>query len=138
VPRQTETTVLLAEARSAGAARRFTRRICVAAGLDPDTTYTAVLLTSETVTNAIVHGHSEVRLTVTADATGVRVEAGDDNSRHPVLQPADSDALDGRGVALLEVASTQWGVVDGSYGKVVWFEVCVDGSAADGVAGRAG
>jgi anti-sigma regulatory factor (Ser/Thr protein kinase) len=125
VNRRVGTILLPAEAISAAQARRFTRRICTEVGLDLDTVYIAVLLTSETVTNAIVHGHSEVRLTVTADAHGVRVEASDANSRHPVLQSQDADALDGRGVALLEAAATKWGVVDENYGKVVWFEVCV-------------
>lgn len=115
--------MLTAAAESASKARRFARRICAEVGLDVDTVEVAVLLTSETVTNAIVHGHSEVRLTVTADPGCVRVEAGDDNSRHPVLRTQDADALDGRGLALLEAASTRWGVVDGHYGKVVWFEV---------------
>jgi anti-sigma regulatory factor (Ser/Thr protein kinase) len=134
VHRRAETVVLQAEATSAARARRFTRRVCAEVGLDLDTVYLAVLLTSETVTNAIVHGHSEVRLTVTADARHVRVEAGDDNSRHPVLQSQDSDALDGRGVALLEAAATKWGVVDEHYGKVVWFEICAK-PPADGPAG---
>ena len=126
--------MLPAEAESAGVARRFTRRICTEAELDADAAYTAVLLTSETVTNAVVHGHSEVRLTVAADSRGVRVEAGDDNSRHPVLQASDSDALDGRGIALLEAAATRWGTIDGHYGKVVWFEVCAE--TPPGIAGR--
>ena len=121
---RTETILLRPEARSAAEARRFTRRICEEAGLAAATCDTAVLLTSETVTNAIVHGHSEVRLTVRVGAAGdVRIETGDDNSRHPVLQPVDADALDGRGVALLEAAASSWGVTDEDYGKIVWFEL---------------
>jgi hypothetical protein len=133
--------VLRAEPESASVARRLTRRLCDDVGLDDDTRDAAILLTSETVTNAVVHGRSDVRLTVTADAHGVRVEAGDDNSRHPVLQAQDEDALDGRGLALLDAVASCWGVEDGHYGKVVWFEVHAPGArapsakdATDGVA----
>ena len=67
VIRRTETVVLRAEPESASEARRLTRRLCEDVGLDPETRDTAILLTSETVTNAVVHGRSDVRLTVTAD-----------------------------------------------------------------------
>jgi hypothetical protein len=51
------------------------------------------------------------------------VEVRDDNSRRPVRQPEDTDALDGRGLSLLEAIATSWGVNDDGLGKVVWFEV---------------
>ena len=126
VERSSETITLPPQPESAAVARRFARGMCGRAGVDPASCDMVVLLTSETVTNAIVHGHSDVRLTVTTSAGKVRVEAGDDNSRHPVLQPPDEGALDGRGVALLEAVAASWGVTDGDYGKVVWFEIQTD------------
>ncbi len=105
-------------------ARKFTTRLCAAAGLDSDLTDTAVLLTSEVVTNAVLHGRSAARLTVTCSKTGVRVEVGDDNSRRPVLHAQhDLDALNGRGMYLLDACATAWGVLPDPFGKVVWFEV---------------
>ena len=82
-----------------------------------------MLLTSEVVTNAFTHGRSEARVSVRATAALVRVEVGDDNSRHPQPQAADADALDGRGVTILQTLAARWGVRDDPYGKTVWFEV---------------
>ena len=94
-----------------------------AAGTDQVTCDAAVLLTSETVTNAFVHGRSEARLDVAAGPESVHVEVGDDNSRHPTGQPRDEDALDGRGLEIVRMLAARWGVRDEPFGKVVWFEV---------------
>jgi anti-sigma regulatory factor (Ser/Thr protein kinase) len=87
--------------------------------------YSTVLLTSETVTNAVVHGRSEVRVTIDASPQRLRVEVGDDDVRHPVRRPADVESLGGRGVALLDAYATTWGVDSRGDGKVVWFELHV-------------
>ncbi|HEX7354345.1 MAG TPA: ATP-binding protein [Mycobacteriales bacterium] len=118
-----ETTTVPGDARAVRHARRFTRRVCGQAGIGGDLCDSAVLLTSEVVTNAVIHGRSEARLRVIVDAGHVRVEVGDDNSRHPVVQPADDDALDGRGLHLLAVLASAWGVRDDAIGKTVWFEI---------------
>lgn len=104
-------------------ARSFVRSHCRAAGIDADACENAVLLTSETVTNAFTHGRSEARITVTIGARAILVEVGDDNSRHPQRVEQDADALDGRGLAILEILAGSWGVRDDRYGKVVWFEI---------------
>lgn len=105
------------------AARAFVTRECGSAGLSDDACHTAALLTSEAVTNAFTHGRSEARIVVLPESGGVRVEVGDDNSRHPQPQEQDSDALDGRGLAILDLLAARWGVRDTDIGKVVWFEV---------------
>lgn len=104
-------------------ARGLVRTLCRDAGLPPDTVDSAVLLTSEVVTNAFTHGRSEARLCVVADARHVRVEVSDDNSRHPRRTRPDPDALDGRGLALMDSLAWRWGVRDDRFGKTVWFEV---------------
>jgi anti-sigma regulatory factor (Ser/Thr protein kinase) len=118
-----ESVTLRPDPASVRDARRLVSRVCESAGLTGDVCDSAVLLASETVTNAVVHGRSEARLTVRADPTGVRVDVGDDNSRLPVVQTNDPDALDGRGMAMLEACASQWGVDSDRYGKIVWFEV---------------
>lgn len=120
-----ETTTVPGDARAVRHARRFTSRLCERAGLDGDMCATAVLLTSELVTNAVVHGRSEARLRVLVGQGRIRVEVGDDNSRYPVVQAADPDALDGRGLQLLDVVATRWGVREDTVGKIVWFELQV-------------
>lgn len=91
--------------------------------MDADVVDTAELLVSEVVTNAVIHGRSEVRLWVMASEETVRVEVGDDNSRHPVALRSEEGALDGRGMSIVEMLASAWGVQDGAFGKIVWFEV---------------
>ncbi len=103
--------------------RHAVRRVCRDVGLDDDTCETAVLLASETATNAVLHGRSDARVVISATAQTLRVEIADDNSRHPKAAPPDIDALDGRGVAILQMLATAWGVRDNDTGKTVWFEL---------------
>lgn len=114
----------LAEVRRA---RAFVRAHCATLGFDDDTCEAAALLTSEAVTNAFIHGRSEARVHITSTASTLRVEVADDNSRHPQRLEPDSDALDGRGMAIVAALASKWGVRDDPYGKTVWFEVAAGG-----------
>ena len=115
--------VLAPDPRAVSDARRFVRACGQEAGLSEEALDVVVLLTSEAVTNAFIHGRSEARLTVTARDVGVRIEVGDD-TRRPLqpLQPPP-DALGGRGLAILDTLAERWGVEDDANGKIVWFEV---------------
>jgi anti-sigma regulatory factor (Ser/Thr protein kinase) len=119
-----EELVLPPEPTSVRLARAFVSRRGRALGVDADTCNEAVLLASEVVTNAIIHGRSEARLRVLLGPRGrLRVEVADDNSRHPNRPGQDVDALDGRGLRILDKLAHRWGVRDHRYGKTVWFEV---------------
>jgi two-component sensor histidine kinase len=84
----------------------------------------ARLLVSELVTNAVIHGRSSPRLDVGAAASGaLYVGVGDDDSRYPVVQGDDDGSLGCRGLRLLELLASRWGVRDDPPGKVVWFEL---------------
>lgn len=111
------------ELRSIRTARRFVGERCRAAGLSPERCDDVLLLTSELVTNAVLHGRSEVGLEVEEFGAVVRVTVFDENSRHPAAVAEDPDALDGRGLALVEALAARWGVQDRPLGKVVWFEL---------------
>jgi anti-sigma regulatory factor (Ser/Thr protein kinase) len=104
-------------------ARSFVRQHCNAMGFDAEACDAAILLTSEAVTNAFIHGRSEARIKITAAAGRLYVEVADDNSRHPQRLDQDADALDGRGIAIVQHLASRWGVRDDPYGKTVWFEV---------------
>ncbi|MFC6850890.1 ATP-binding protein [Aquipuribacter hungaricus] len=112
-----------------GDARRAVSRVCRQARTGAGCEASAVLLTSEVVTNAMVHGTGVVRLAVGVDDLVVRVEVGDDSSRLPRTTPAptgDDDGLDlgGRGMGIVEALSSSWGSsVPAGGGKTVWFEV---------------
>lgn len=115
--------VLAPDPRAVREARAFVRACCQAASIDPDACETAVLLTSEAVTNAFLHGRSEARLAVTVRADRLLVEVGDDTSRSPEPVDQDPDAVSGRGLAILDSLAASWGVSDDRPGKIVWFVV---------------
>lgn len=104
-------------------ARRYVTECCRHLRLAADTCETVALLTSETVTNAITHGRSEARVRVRLLHRAVRVEVADENSRHPQTQEPDVEALDGRGLSIIGLLASRWGVLDQPFGKIVWFEV---------------
>ena len=106
-----------------GRARRFVHDQCQAAGVNGDTSDTAVLLTSEIVTNAFLHGRSGARLTLLTTDDRLRIEVGDDNSRLPQRVEPDRDALNGRGLAIVDTLASDWGSAQHAEGKVVWFEL---------------
>ena len=113
--------VLPATPIAARRAREIVAERC--ATFDSDVIETAQLLTSELVTNAVIHGRSDVSLQVSVDSGLVRVDVADDNSRHPQRQPLDAEALDGRGLQIVQLLAARWGVADEPLGKRVWFEL---------------
>lgn len=114
---------LSVDPKSVREARLFVRRTCELHGVSERVCEGAVLLTSEIVTNALTHGHSEARLNVTFGPSAVRIEVSDENSYHPERVLADADAIHGRGLAILERIASAWGVRDEDQGKTVWFDI---------------
>jgi len=107
---------------SAPLARRAVRAFLREHGLS-HLEYTAALLTSELVTNAVVHAHTAVGLRVSAIGDRLRVEASDGSRRRLVrVQPGDED-VGGRGLMLLDRLATTWDVRRTPDGKTVWFEL---------------
>ena len=112
-------------------ARTFAARVL--AGLGP-VAETAMLLTSELVTNAVRHSRSRspggmVSLVILQDPAGVRIEVTDDGSDTgtPVVK-ADTFASDGHGLMLVQSLSEQWGYLrSGAAGTTVWFRLACPG-----------
>ncbi len=92
----------------------------------PEAIEVAVLLTSELVANAVVHGQGEAVLEITyAPARGLlRVRVSDHSHEVPVLRQPSLSREHGRGIAIVEHLSSCWGI-DGpdEDGKCVWFEL---------------
>jgi anti-sigma regulatory factor (Ser/Thr protein kinase) len=80
-----------------------------------------LLLTSELVTNAVRHGIGPVGVHLVRGDGVVRVGVEDQSPQWPVLRPIDRDALNGRGLFLVDAMATDWGVLAGDAGKTVWF-----------------
>ena len=104
-----------------GAARRFVRTSIT--GIDAPMLDVVELLTSELVTNAVVHAQSEPRLMLVLLPDRIRVEVHDADPTHPVPREVDGDRPGGRGLGLLDQLAASWGVEGADDGKVVWFEV---------------
>ena len=121
-------TLLPAEPRSAGQARRFVGAALHQLGYERHSD-TTELLVSELVTNAVLHCRSAVGVRISAGASGVRVEVSDGSTVLPSPRGFSADAATGRGLELVEVLSSRWGVEPRPDGKVVWFEL---GEAAEG------
>lgn len=88
---------------------------------------TAVLLTSELVTNAVMHSSSRcpggtVSVVITESGGGLRVEVCDDGSdlSAPVVR-SDALASDGHGLFLVQTLADQWGYLRDDIGTTVWF-----------------
>lgn len=82
---------------------------------------TVLVLTSELVTNAVLHGVGPVQLRLTLSADAVRVEVQDESAQHPVRRNPDREAPHGRGLLLVDALSVDWGVEPAGAGKTVWF-----------------
>ena len=85
----------------------------------------AALLTSELVSNAVLHGDPPLLLAVTAEGDAVTVEVTDASHAMPTLPPVASrpDEARGRGLRIVEYLATAWGVERSETGKTVWFHV---------------
>ncbi|MFI1440815.1 ATP-binding protein [Streptomyces fructofermentans] len=95
----------------------------------PGRSEVAELLTSELVTNALIHTDHDALLTATVGPRGLRVEVRDFVGRRPILRvPNADDGTHGRGLVLVQSLADAWGVRAHGVGKAVWFEL--DGGAA--------
>jgi anti-sigma regulatory factor (Ser/Thr protein kinase) len=101
---------------------------CSAAG-------TAALLTSELVTNAVLHtrsgvGDGTVTVVVVDVPDGLMVEVIDDGS--PATGPevqGDRYAAHGHGLFLVEQLAARWGFVRDGAGTTTWFQLDRDGES---------
>lgn len=108
---------------SARHARRLVLAVIQAAGAEAFAD-TATLLTSELVTNGIVHAHTPLHVVVEATRHWVRVEVSDGNRMLPSRRGYDEDASTGRGLEMVELLADEFGIQpldDG--GKRVWFRL---------------
>ncbi|RKN06792.1 SpoIIE family protein phosphatase [Streptomyces radicis] len=114
--------------RSVATARGFVRDTLQGWGLT-DLIEDAVVLTSELVTNAVVHAGTSAEVRCLRDPQGVRIEVVD---RHPErelpLAEVSRGRLDlssegGRGLLLCAALASRWGVDYTAIDKSVWFRL---------------
>jgi anti-sigma regulatory factor (Ser/Thr protein kinase) len=125
---------LVGSVRSAGHARDFVR-----AGLQADTSSAqlddVLLLTSELVTNAVVHARTDLHLGVTWDGSSVLVTVQDqgpppDRERVRATVTSDFEEESGRGMAIIAALATDfgWRLLPDGVGKVMWFVLALAAS----------
>ncbi|GAA3834260.1 SpoIIE family protein phosphatase [Streptomyces chiangmaiensis] len=89
------------------------------------------IMTSEVVTNALVHADSDVDLRVKAYEDCVRVEVRDTDPTPPVPEPIalsnepGFESEHGRGLVIVEALASGWGNLPCGRGKTIWFEQAV-------------
>lgn len=108
---------------SAREARCLVRR-AVEADVGEETLDTIELLTSEVVTNALLHAGTPPLVVVARRGRTVRVTVEDHSPMWPTIHDAPEGSASGRGVALVDALASSWGVerlTDNA--KRVWFEV---------------
>jgi anti-sigma regulatory factor (Ser/Thr protein kinase) len=124
IQKSSETLLLPPEARSSSMSRRFVEHALARWQLDA-LSDVAVLLTSELVTNAIVHAQTEVAVTITRDDSRTITVAVTDSSRsQPRILRHSDDAATGRGLGIIDALASSWDVVSGTGGKTVTFTLC--------------
>ena len=102
------------------AARTFVSRSLLDWGLSRSIAATC-LITSELVTNAMLHAQTDFQVTLGSADGRVRVAVRDGSSDRPLAQYPQPDRVDGRGLLIVDSLASSWGVLptrDG--GKVVW------------------
>jgi anti-sigma regulatory factor (Ser/Thr protein kinase) len=111
------------------AARRFARDQLRGSRCD---TETAALLVSEVVTNAVLHGRSDVFLVVEDRGDVAYVSVSDASPMPPRVHNFAVESATGRGLRLVDQLARRWGVdpAASGQGKVVWFEVGEPSAAA--------
>lgn len=107
-----------------GLARHFVRAALEAAEVEIVLIETVELLTTELVTNVVIHTRSASDLVVKADDQGVRVEVSDDDPQLPVVGALEPAATSGRGLFILDALADEWGIDRAAdHTKTIWFEL---------------
>jgi anti-sigma regulatory factor (Ser/Thr protein kinase) len=109
---------------SVGVARRLVRAALEAGGAQVDADV-AVLLTSEVVSNALLHARSPMILSVNVERNAVRVAVHDASPASPHVRNYSPTAGTGRGLHLIDALASHWGqhAAENGTGKWVWFEL---------------
>jgi anti-sigma regulatory factor (Ser/Thr protein kinase) len=95
----------------------------------------ALLVLSELVTNAVLHGAEPIEVYVSRDGDLLRIEVSDGGPRTDgvgvVPRSAEDSRPGGRGLHIVNSLADRWGTTDNDAGKTVWAEIgLTDGTAS--------
>ncbi|MFB6517605.1 ATP-binding protein [Streptomyces sp. NPDC056401] len=118
-PRHTAADVSHEDARLVGEIRSVVHRWLAHRGLLP-LIESACLLTSEVVTNALVHGSgSSLRFAMERQLETVGIRVADGSPARPRVRKPATDEECGRGMLIVEALADEWGVSED--GTETWF-----------------
>ncbi|MFE9877524.1 SpoIIE family protein phosphatase [Streptomyces sp. NPDC005784] len=109
---------------SVAEARARTERALAAWGLQQHA-FTATLVVSELVTNAVRYSDGPIGLRLILDGSAIVCEVTDDSSTAPHLRHAEEVDEGGRGLYLTWQVSHRWGTRPEARGKTIWAEIAL-------------
>jgi anti-sigma regulatory factor (Ser/Thr protein kinase) len=124
---------------AASVARLFVRCLCEEWGV-AGVADVAELLSSELVTNAVIHARSAIELEAVKTHSSLRVDVRDvgPGSITAAVLPPPSEAEGGRGLGIVASLADTWGVDDTGHGKSVWFTLATPHGDDSQARGRRG
>jgi len=106
---------------AAGAARRVVSKL-VGEQMAQEMLDDALLVISELVTNAVLHGNGDIEVRLAFDGQRVRGDVTDEGKRFTQQQPEhDPEQVGGHGLFLVSRIADRWGLHADTSG--VWFEI---------------
>jgi anti-sigma regulatory factor (Ser/Thr protein kinase) len=119
--------VLRGDLRSPTEARRFVARTLTPL-LGREDVETAMLVTSELVTNAALHAGTECELELQGAPGALVIRVSDFDTQLDLRRHRfGAELTTGRGLRMLEVLCRRWGIEPWDRGKTVWCELPVRG-----------
>ncbi|HEY7563688.1 MAG TPA: ATP-binding protein [Acidimicrobiia bacterium] len=109
------------EPESVPRARKFVAGLSLTDDEDKQSRLAA--MTSELVSNAVLHARTPFELTVTVQEERIRVSVSDGAEIFPGATTGDPSSLSGRGLRIVDRLADRWGIDPNAQGKTVWFEV---------------
>jgi len=90
---------------------------------DEETRARLATLTSEIVTNAVLHARTSFVVSVTRSPSRIRVTVKDRSVQLVLRKTYGPTSPTGRGLHIVEALADRWGVDTSADGKTVWFEI---------------
>ncbi|MFF1398449.1 SpoIIE family protein phosphatase [Streptomyces sp. NPDC058287] len=119
------------ELSSVGLARKMTNDRLTQWHLD-ELSFSAELIVSELVTNAIRHAHGPIELRLIRTRNRLICAASDASSTSPHLRRATVSDEGGRGLFLIAQFAQRWGTRHTAEGKVIWAELAIPQDECEG------
>ena len=102
-----------------GAARRFVGEVLDQAGV-AERRDDAKLVVTELATNSVMHARSDFTVSVCITDADLCISVSDASSKLPALTERPRKEGGGRGLAIVALLATRWGVEPTAVGKRVW------------------